>query len=122
MRGRMPLLRLPILILAGTLAAYAQETVRLAPYPQKFRTFFARNDPAVPRALLENASVPPVGDLFALASASDGAVWYGTSLGVVRFDAAAPLRDRVQYFAGKRYLPDDAVQQLVPDSAAGMWV
>ncbi|MFN7996228.1 MAG: hypothetical protein U0Q18_21635 [Bryobacteraceae bacterium] len=117
----MPLLRLPILILAATVAASAQETVRLSPYPQKFRSFLARNDPAVPRELLENPSVPPVADLSALASASDGAVWYGTSRGLVRFDAAAPLRDRVQYLAGKRYLADDGVEQLVPDSAAGMW-
>ncbi len=46
----------------------------------------------------------------------------GTTHGVTRFDPKAPARDRNQYFAGKRYLPDDEVLQLAADRAADMWV
>ena len=58
----------------------------------------------------------------ALAVASDGAVWYGTAQGLTRVDTRADERDRNQYFAGKRYLPDDEIVQLAADRAAGMWV
>ncbi len=58
----------------------------------------------------------------AVAVASDGAIWYGTGEGLVRVDIHAAPRDRTQYFAGLRYLPDDEVQQLAGDDAAGMWV
>jgi hypothetical protein len=40
----------------------------------------------------------------------------------VRFDQSAPPPDRVQYFAGKRYLQDDAVERIVSDNASGVWV
>ena len=96
--------------------------MRLGPYPQKFRTFFAAGDPQVPRAVLEKTPPLPAADLTALAAASDGAVWYGTHQGLVRFDQAAPVRDRVQYFAGKRYLPDDEVERIVADETSGVWV
>jgi hypothetical protein len=39
----------------------------------------------------------------------DGATWFGTSNGVIRFDGK-----RHQYFAGRRYLPDDEVLALSP--------
>ncbi len=45
-----------------------------------------------------------------------------TTFGLWRIDPKAPTRDRTQFFAGPRYLPDNDVQQLVPDTAAGMWV
>jgi ligand-binding sensor domain-containing protein len=61
----------------------------------------------------------PIGDITAIAKASDGAVWYGTAQGVVRAD---PKSGRNQYFAGMRYLPDDDVVQLAADSSAGMWI
>ncbi len=53
---------------------------------------------------------------------SDHACWYGTPQGLVRFDPRAGATDRYQYFAGMRYLPDDEVLQLAPDSSGGMWV
>jgi hypothetical protein len=87
----------------------------LAAQPQKFRTFYSVDDPRVPAALKQSAGT-------LRAKASDGATWYGTPRGVTRVDPAAPPRDRNQYFAGKRYLPDDDVQQLVADPSAGMWV
>jgi hypothetical protein len=98
------------------------EPVRLTAQPQKIRAFYALNDSQVPKALLDAPPVQPVGDMTALAVASDGATWYGTAQGLVRFDPHAGPRDKTQYFGGKRYLPDNDVQQLFADSSAGMWV
>lgn len=84
----------------------------LAAQPQKFRTFYSFDDPAVPVALKQASRS---------AIATDGAIWRAESVGLVRIDNKAELRDRYQYFAGKRYLPDDDVQSLAPDQAAGMW-
>ncbi|MEY2878036.1 MAG: hypothetical protein RLZZ15_416 [Verrucomicrobiota bacterium] len=113
---------------ATTRAAVAP--VRLEAYPQKFRTFFKPDDPAVPAALRENenaaspaASSPasPVAPP-APVRASDGALWSPQAIGLLRLDERAPERDRRQYFAGQRYLPDDAVRRILPDANGGMWV
>ncbi len=64
----------------------------------------------------------PVGEVTAIAVATDGAVWTGTAKGVLRYHARTQPADRVQYMAGRRYLPDDEVLRLIPDPAAGMWV
>jgi hypothetical protein len=37
-------------------------------------------------------------------------------------DSSAPERDRRQYIAGQRYLPDDQVKQVAADAAGGVWV
>ena len=100
----------------------AAEPVRLVPYPQKVRTFYPLDSPAVPAALRSNSIAPPVGSVTAAVQASDGAIWLGTTQGLVRLDFSATERDRRQFLAGKRYLPDDQVAQLVPDHNAGVWV
>jgi hypothetical protein len=64
---------------------------------------------------------PPSGDANCAAATTDGAVWLGTRAGLIRTDRAAGPLDRRQYFAGRRYLPDDQVLNLVPDSSAGVW-
>jgi len=99
------------------LAAMCQgaEPVRLTARPQKFRTFYSLDDPRVAPTLNRSGAR-------LRAVASDGAVWSGSANGVNRIDPKAPPRDRNQYFAGKRYLPDDEVLQLAADEAAGMWV
>lgn len=99
------------------LAAVCQgaDPVRLTAQPQKFRTFYSLDDPRVPPRLNRPGAGPR-------AVASDGAVWSGSAHGVTRIDPKAPTRDRNQYFAGKRYLPDDDVRQLAADQAAGMWI
>ncbi|MBL0160422.1 MAG: hypothetical protein IPP47_25575 [Bryobacterales bacterium] len=74
---------------------------------QRFCTFYRLDDPAVPAAVRATAGVLRV-------AASDGAVWRGTRQGLWRGDS--------EYFASRRYLPDDDVQHIVPDSAAGVWV
>lgn len=100
----------------------AVEPVRLGLSPQKFRTFHGVADQAVPEALRQAPPAMPVGEVTAMVTSTDGAVWYGTKQGLVRYDARAAARDKVQYFAGKRYLPSDEVEALVADSAAGVWV
>jgi len=100
------------LALAAVLSA--AEPVKLTAQPQKFRTFYLLHDPLVPAALRKPGSVR--------ALASDGATWQGKDHGLTRTDPTAPARDRVQYFAGERYLPDDEVQALLADQHAGMWV
>jgi hypothetical protein len=110
------------LLLLLTSAANAWEPGKLSAYPQKVRTFFSVNDPAVPAALLTNTTPLPVGNVTASARATDGATWLGTTQGLVRLDFTATERDRRHYLAGKRYLPDDDVQQILPDAKAGVWV
>jgi hypothetical protein len=84
------------------------QPVQLSPQPQKFRTFFALGDPRIPPALKQSASIA--------VTASDGAIWRGTPGGLTR------TTNHIEYFAGRRYLPDDRVLGLTPDSSAGMWV
>jgi hypothetical protein len=108
-------------LLAASLAAGATAPVRLARFPQKVRTFHSLEDPRVP-ARLKQAPGTATGEITVAATASDGARWEGTQHGLFRLDARAAPADQRQYMAGRRYLPDDEVLQLVPDSAAGMWV
>ena len=102
-------------VLAFAVMCPGAEPVRLTAQPQKFRSFYALHDPRVPAVLKQSGAKTR-------AAASDGAEWYGTTHGVIRVDPQAPPPDRSQYFAGRRYLPDDDVQRLAADRAAGMWV
>jgi hypothetical protein len=107
-------------LLAST--AVAWEPVKLTPYPQRVRTFFSLEDSNVPTNFRTNAVLLPVGGITAMAGASDGATWLGTTQGLMRLDFSAPERDQRQYFAGRRYLQDDNVQHIVPDAQGGVWV
>jgi len=98
------------------------EPVKLVPYPQKVRTFHRLDDPQVPASLRAHRTPFPVAGVTASAAATDGVVWLGSTQGLMRVDFTAPERDRCQYFAGLRYLPDDHVVDLVPDTARGVWV
>jgi hypothetical protein len=100
----------------------AWEPVQLTPYPQKICTFFSTNAPDLPPGLDTNASPLPVGGMNVAARATDHSVWLGTTQGILRLNFSAPERDRYQYMAGRRYLRDDDVRQIVPDSEAGAWV
>lgn len=95
--------------------------VQLTPYPQKIRTFYTLSDPAVPSVLRSNSVPLAVGNVTATARATDGAIWLGTTQGLLRLDFAAPERDRRHYLAGRRYLPDDHVEQLLADNQGGVW-
>jgi ligand-binding sensor domain-containing protein len=81
---------------------------------QKFRTFFPADSAAAPAALRTASSKS--------ATATDGAVWTVAERGVIRTDPKAPPEDRVQYFNGLRYLPDDDVSAIVTDASRGVWV
>ena len=107
------------LLLTGALRAV--EPVQLTAYPQKIRTFYRPTDAAVPGALRSNSVPLPVGNITATAHATDGALWLGTTQGLMRLDFSAPARDRRQYLSGQRYLPDDRVEQLAPDDHGGIW-
>ena len=111
-----------VLLLLWQFKVGAWEPIRLTPYPQKFRTLFSLQDTNVPPAVLSGALALDGGSLTATARASDGAIWFGTTQGVMRVDLYAAQRDRTQYFAGRRYLPEDRVIQLIPDERRGVWV
>src|SRR5437879_1981395 len=89
----------------------AIEPFQLVPYPQKVHTFYSLTDATVPAALQSNSVPLPVGSITANARTTDGALWLGTTQGLMRLDLSAPQRDRRQYFAGRRYLPDDLILQ-----------
>jgi len=120
------MLRFMAFVLLGARLVHADseawKPVILAPYPQKVRTFYSLQDTNLPLALISNAAPLPAGNITATGRATDGAIWLGSTQGLIRLDWAAPERDRRQYFAGKRYLPDDDVQQILPDAQAGVWV
>ncbi|MBI4877434.1 MAG: hypothetical protein HY822_22630 [Acidobacteria bacterium] len=105
-----------------TLTVLLLAAAALGTAPQKVRTFYEPGDPAVPAALRADPAPMPVGSVSVVAVASDGAVWLGSDEGLIRYDPRAPEEDRRQYFAGRRYLPDDRVRNLVSDRAAGVWV
>jgi hypothetical protein len=110
------------ILAAAYLHATAAEPVRLKAYPQKFRTFYNATDPSVPDRLRRAPEPAPAGNFTCAASASVGARWLGTRAGLIREDLSAEALDRRQYFAGRRYLPDDDVRNLTPDDSSGMWV
>ena len=98
-------------------------SLALTTYLQLTASFFAPGDPAVPAALLTTASTPlPAGQVATHATATDGAIWLGTPTGLIRLKAAGATRPDYRFFAGRRYLPDNHILALLPDSSAGMWV
>ena len=93
-----------------------QGAVNLAATPQKIRTFYPKEDPRVPAALQAMAaSAKPK------AVGIGGVVWSGSNIGLVRTSPREPASRRSQFFAGKRYLPDDAVEAILPEKD-GVWV
>lgn len=116
------MIRAVLVALLCSIPVLCVEPVSLTAHPQKFRTFYAPDDAKVPGPLKETPPPMPVGEVTALAVAPRGVIWYGTAQGLVRFDPHAPAEDRRQYFAGLRYLPDDEVLNLLPDSSGGIWV
>lgn len=113
---------LATMLLAACAPAATSPQVQLREYHQKVRTFHQLPASHVPPALRTNPPPLPVGQLTATTRATDGAIWLGTTQGLLRLDFAAPERDQRQYFGGQRYLPDDHVVQLAPDERHGIWV
>src|ERR1051326_2866881 len=91
------------LLLAGSVAGQV--------FPQKIVTRYSFSDPGVPSI-----------DAATSVRATDGAVWRIVPGGLARVDSSAAPRDRMQYFAGRRYLADNDVVGLAADAAGGVGV
>lgn len=59
----------------------------------------------------------PVLDLNCLAGSSDGTIWMGSDMGLVRWSAG-----RFTYLAGRRWLPDNRVTAIAPGANGSAWV
>lgn len=105
-----------ILILACLIANLTPAAVRLHSTPQKFRTFYTKDSPDVPAALkaLPTSSTPST-------TADDGVTWNGTGKGLTRTSLKEIPSRRMQFFSGKRYLPDDKVEAILAHKN-GAWV
>ncbi len=97
-----------LLFFIGSLSS--AQPVRPTDYPQKFRTFVPLGDPSVPA--MKSTDV----------TASDGARWTATREGLYRRHPKSAVRDRVQFFGGRRYLPDGPITGLAPDRSGGVFV
>ena len=111
------------------------QTVKLRSTPNRFCTFYKKDDPTVPEALFQaENSVQDLTDIrvplpsrkkdyTCSAVSADGALWLGSSGGLTRwFSGAHDEEDRVMYFSANRYLPDNHVQSLLADGENGVWV
>lgn len=112
---------MPFALLAGA-AAFAlpltAQTPRPAPRPpalQKQVSFFTYGDPAVPDALKGPVSKLPDGALQAWSQSAAGAAWVAVRHGLIRFNSREKPNNQVQFFASRRYLPDDEVQAVWVD-------
>ncbi|HBL40122.1 MAG TPA: hypothetical protein DDY98_00520 [Ruminococcaceae bacterium] len=111
------------------------QSVKLRSTPNRFCTFFKKDDPAVPSALFTaECAVPDLSgirvplpsrkkDYTCSAWGGDGALWLGSNGGLTRwFPDAHDEEDKVMYFSANRYLPDNHVQALLSDNENGVWV
>ncbi|MBE0660233.1 MAG: hypothetical protein IH602_21250 [Bryobacteraceae bacterium] len=123
MPERLDCIRIPValMLICGAVAiAAGAQPFQLKPYEGKTVEFHAAGAAAVPAALKATAPALPLASITATASA--GAIqWIGTPQGLIRIDHSADPRDRVQYFASRRWLADDNVLAIVPD-VRGAWV
>ncbi len=65
----------------------------------------------------------PWNEVTVVAKGGDEAVWLGTTRGAIRLDSSP--KGRVQFFAGKRWLPEDRVTAIGFDSTGGrfaVWI
>ncbi|MBQ3603261.1 MAG: hypothetical protein IJA02_05455 [Clostridia bacterium] len=110
------------------------QTIKLRTTLNRFCTFYKKDDAAVPQELFNaECTVPDLSDIrFPLPSrkkdytcsaiSTDGVLWLGSQGGVTRWDEAAEDDDKVMHFGGDRYLYDNKVVSLIPDSDKGVWV
>ena len=95
-----------------------------ADFLQKTATVYLLDAAGIPAEVMASASARPwthwekgpVAGLQVYATTDDGVVWLGSEKGAARFDPnATHLWDRWQYFGGRRWLADDAVQRIYLD-------
>ena len=101
---------------------------------QKFATQYSFSANEVPSAVrVVQSGKPwlgkergPVEGLILFAEEPSGVVWLGGDQGAARFDPKAkPHWDRWQYFAGRRWLQDDSVQNIIVEKTASgrsIWI
>ncbi|HNY39854.1 MAG TPA: hypothetical protein PKJ41_05650, partial [Bryobacteraceae bacterium] len=99
---------------------FAVEPIRLQAYKSKSVAFYATGDPAIPAGLPPAPPALPLAEVTAYASAGP-VQWIGTPNGLIRIDKSAGPRDRVQYFASRRWLPADHILALLADGDS-VWV
>jgi hypothetical protein len=59
----------------------------------------------------------PYDDFTTVAAGADGAVWFGTRKGAIRFDGKT-----WEYRQGPRWLPDDEVREIKVDASGDAWI
>jgi hypothetical protein len=123
-----------VTVVSATVSTWAQSAAGET-YLQKVRTFhtadeFARAtagkvqvvrrlDPQEELALLRNLRAPlPAMPVTVIARDPSGMTWVGTAQGAVRLSADGASRE---YFAGRRWLPDDRVSGIAVDGAVA-WI
>ncbi len=122
-----------ILLLALLVPGFARAQTLDGLFFQKTATSYSIDDASLPYAVrFEGAGEPwshaergPVDGLRILARTPAGVIWLGGPRGAARFDPAATERwERWQYFAGKRWLADDSVRQIVltPSPHETAWI
>lgn len=110
--------RVFMLALAVCLArsGFAQEATSELRSPRKTVAFYALDAGDAPEAV--KAAPRALPEKGAVLLEQDGVVWLGTANGLVREDK----NGRVEYLAGRRYLPDNEVRNVTADGAGGVWV
>ncbi len=99
-------------------------------FPQRLVEFFAPDDNRLPAAVRQALARPqaapvpaglrpPVEEVTGVVKARDGWFWLGSNAGAMR---CRPNLPRCDYFAGRRYLPDDEVLGIYPESARLVWI
>jgi len=116
-------MRCALVCLLFAVTAWPDEVYRLEPYPQKIRTFHSLEDPAAPKAPQAHRVVPlprrcPIPTPRLVHSTGDGAVWVAGGHAVARHTEL----EGWEYFAGRRYLPDGEVRDLVVESPRRVWI
>jgi hypothetical protein len=108
---------LTLLLLTGV-------SVHGSDFEQKLLTRFALGSSDIPSNVLEqsrpvawdSAERGPVAGLKEFFRSVNGVIWLGGSAGAARFDPRATHRwDRWQYFWGKRWLPDNQIENIWVD-------
>ncbi len=112
---------LPALFLVTFVAS--PQAFELAVYPQKFRTLHPLDDPYSPKQPQTYLTVPvppgcPIRSVRLVHRTSDGAVWVAGATAVARYTASQGW----EYFAGRRYLPEGEVRDLVVEWPDLLWI
>jgi hypothetical protein len=80
------------------------------------RAGVAVREGAKPWRFFEGKDGLPWNDFTGAAAGPDGSVWFGTRLGLIRWDGTD-----FHYRQGRRWLPSDDVRQLTVDGDGGVW-